>query len=57
MEILITEKTDITPLLGMDCIRKFRLTFGRIQFAENNTSKPEKVFKKFSDLFEKKTKL
>ena len=36
----------------MDWIRKFRLTIGRIQFAKNNTSKPEKVFKKFPDLFE-----
>ena len=30
MEILITERTDITPLLGMDWMKKFKLTIGRI---------------------------
>ena len=36
MEILITERTDITPLLGMDWMKTFKLTIGRIQLAENN---------------------
>ena len=35
MEILITERTYITPLLGMAGFC-FSLTFGRIQLAENN---------------------
>ena len=52
MEILITERTDITPLLGMDWMKTFKLTFGRIQFAENNQSEREKVFGKVQDLFE-----
>ena len=52
MEILITEKTDITPLLGMDWMKKFKLTIGRIQLIEPNQSEKEKVIKKFPDLFE-----
>ena len=43
MEILITERTDITPLLGMDWMKTFKLTIGRIQLAENNQSEKEKV--------------
>ena len=52
MEILITERTDITPLLGMDWIKQFKLTIGRIQLADNSQSEREKVFNKFPDLFE-----
>ena len=52
MKILITEKTDITPLLGMDWMKKFKLTIGRIQLTETNQSEKEKVNNKFPDLFE-----
>ena len=52
MDILITERTDITSLLGMDWMKKFKLTIGRIQLADNNQSEREKVFAKFPDLFE-----
>ena len=52
MEILITERTDITPLLGMDWMKKFKLTIRGIQLAENNQSEREKIFNKFPDLFE-----
>ena len=52
MEILITERTDMTPLLGMDWMRKFKLTISKIQLADNNQSEREKVFNKFPDLFE-----
>ena len=52
MEILITERTDITPLLGMDWMKKFKLTIRRIQIAEYNQSEREKIFNKFPDLFE-----
>ena len=52
MEILITERTDMTPLLGMDWMKKFKLTISKIQLADNNQSEREKVFNKFSDLFE-----
>ena len=51
-EILITERTDITTLLGMDWMKTFKLTIGRIQMAENNQSEREKIFNKFPDIFE-----
>ena len=47
---IVTE--DITPLLGMDWMKKFKLTIGRIQLADNSQSEREKVFNKFPDLFE-----
>ena len=52
MEIQKTERIDITPLLGMDWTRTFKLTIGRIQLAENNQSEQDKIFGKFRDLFE-----
>ena len=53
MEIQITERTDITPLvLRRDWMKKFRFTIDRIQLVENNKSEREKVFNKFPDLFE-----
>ena len=52
MEILITERTDITPLLGMDWMKTFKLIIGRIQLAENNQSEKERIINKFPDLFE-----
>ena len=52
MGILITERTYIPPLLGMDWMRKFRLTIGKLQLAENNQSEREKVFKNFPDSLE-----
>ena len=52
MEILITERTDITPLLGMDWMKAFKLTIGKIQLAENSQSEKERIFGKFRDLFE-----
>ena len=52
MEILITERTDITPLLGMDWMKTFKLTIGGIQLGEINQSEKEKVINKLPDLFE-----
>ena len=52
VEILITERTDITPLLGMDWMKTFRLTIGRIQLAKSNQSEKETIMNKFPDLFE-----
>ena len=52
LEIFITERTDLTPLLGMDWMKEFKLTISKIQLAENNQSEREKVFNKFLDLFE-----
>ena len=36
----------------MDWMTKFKLTSGKIYFAEDNQSEREKVFNKFTDLFE-----
>ena len=52
MEIVISKRTDITPLLGMDYMRLFKLTIARVQLVENNKSENEKVFRKFPDSFE-----
>ena len=38
MDIVISERTDITPLLGIDWMRKFKLPIGEIQLAKNNQS-------------------
>ena len=52
MELLITERTDITPLLGMDWMKTFKFTIGRLQLAKNIQSEKEKIFGKLQDLFE-----
>ena len=56
MEILITERTVITSLLGMDWMKKFKQTIGRIQLTETNQSEKDKVINKFADLFENNRK-
>ena len=35
MQLLITERNDITPLLGMDWLNKFKSTIGNIRVDEN----------------------
>ena len=55
-EILITERTDITPALGMDWMKNLELTIGKIQLAGNNQSEREKVFRRFPDLFREQRK-
>ena len=52
MEILITERADITPLMGMDWMKRFKLTIGKIQLAEVEQSEKESIINKFPDLFE-----
>ena len=51
MQILITERNDITPFLGMDWMKKFKLTIGNIRTEENNQSEKKRVIEKFPDLF------
>ena len=38
--------------MGLDWVKKFKLTIGRIQFTKPNQLEKEKVIKKFPDLFE-----
>ena len=52
LEILITKRTDIIPLLEMDWTTRFRLTIRRILVAEINQSEKEKIIKKLPELFE-----
>ena len=47
MEILITERTDITPLLGMDWMKRFKLTIGRIQLANQLARKYSTNFRTY----------
>ena len=55
MQILITERNDITPLLGMDWMKKFKLRIGNIRTEENNQSEKKRVIEKFPDLFKNNT--
>ena len=55
MQLLITERNDITPLLGMDWLKKFKLTIGNIRFDDNNQSEKRQIVEKFPDLFENNT--
>ena len=48
MEILITERTNITPLLGMDWMKTFKLTIGRIQLAETQPIRGRENFRKIA---------
>ena len=52
MELLITERTDMTPLLGMNWMKKLKPTIGKIHLADDNQSERENVFNKFPDVFE-----
>ena len=47
MQKLITERNDITLLLGMDWERKFNLTIRNIRLNENNQSEKKQVIEKF----------
>ena len=51
MQILIFERNDITPLLEMDWMKKFKLTIGNNRTEENNQSEKKRVIQKFPDLF------
>ena len=55
MQLLITERNDITPLLGMDWLKKFRLTMENIRLDENRQSEKRQIVEKFPDLFRNNT--
>ena len=52
METLITERTDIIPLLAIIWMKAFKLTIGSIQWAENSQLEQDRIFGEFHDLFE-----
>ena len=55
MQILITEKNDITPLSGMDWMKKLNLPIRNIRTDENSQSEKKRVIEKFPDLFKNNT--
>ena len=55
MQILIIERNDITPLLGMDWMKKFNLTIRNIRTDENSQSEKKRVIEKFPNLFKNNT--
>ena len=55
MQILFTERNDITPLLGMEWMKKFNLTIRNIRTEENSQSEKKRVIEKFPDLFKNNT--
>ena len=46
MQILITERNDITPLLGLDWMKKFILTIRNIRLEDNSQSEKRRVIEK-----------
>ena len=55
MKLLITERNDITPLLGIDWLKKFKLTIGNIRLDDNNQSEKRQIVEKFPDVFKNNT--
>ena len=55
MQILITKRNDITPLLGMDWMQKIKITIGNIRVQDSNQSEKRQIIEKFPDLFKNNT--
>ena len=53
MKLPITERNDITPLIGMDWLKKFRLTIGNIRLDENSQSEKKTDRREMLGLFQK----
>ena len=54
-EFLIPERNDITLLLGMDWMKKFKLTIGSIRIQDNNQSEKKRIVEKVPDIFKNNT--
>ena len=57
LEILITERNDITPLLEMDWMKQFKLTIGSIRIQDNSQSEKKRIIEKFPVLFKNNTRI
>ena len=55
MQILITERNDITPLLGLDWMKKVKLTIGNLRIQDSNQPEKRRVIEKFPDSFKNNT--
>ena len=53
LEILITERNDMTPILGMDWMKKYKLTIGSIRIQDNNQSEKKRIIEKISGPIQK----
>ena len=51
LQLLITERNDITPPLGIDWLKKFKLTIRNIRTDRNSQSEKRRVISNFQDLF------
>ena len=45
----------MTPILGMDWMKKFKLTIGSFRIQDNNQSEKKRIIEKFPDLFKNNT--
>ena len=52
LETFFTERTDITQLLGIDWMKRVKLTIGRILLADNNQSEKARVLNNHLKMFE-----
>ena len=55
MQLLSTERIDIKPIRGIDWLKKFILTIGKIRLDENSQSEKRRIIEKFPDLFRNNT--
>ena len=55
IQVLITERNDITLLLRMVWLKKFNLTIRNFRLDENNQSEKKQVIEQFPDLFKNNT--
>ena len=55
IQVLNTERNDITPLLGMDWLKKYKQTIGNIQLDEDSQYEKRNILEKFPGLFENNT--
>ena len=55
MQISITERNDITPPLGMDWLKTFKLPIGNIQLDKDNHSEKRQIIENIPDLFKNNT--
>ena len=56
MVIPVTERTDITRLLGMNWMKRFKLTIVKIQLADNSQSEKEEIINLFPNLLDTNVK-
>ena len=51
----INTRNDITPLLGIDWLKKFKLTIGNIRLDEKSQSEKRRIIEKFPEFFRSNT--